>query len=672
VSTMRVLRHNRRWRWASGARGRASSYNWLAAGGAAALGVALSACGDRSRPIEVRIPVDERPTSASSPAPPAISGGTLTVLKDGSSVAVSDADRDRVSIVDLGALTVRHSILLEPGDEPGRSVEDATGNVHVVLRGGGAVVSLDAVTGRVLGRRPVCKGPRGIAFDSAQSLLYVTCVEGRLVTLPAAGGAPTRSLTLAADLRDVLVGSGGKLRLTRFKSAEILDVDPLSFGVQSTRTIAALQTEMTFRLNSSPAGTPVTRPVTLQPHVAWRAAQLPDGRALIAHQLAVLDEVPVESIADEALASPYGGNVGTCNGIVKQAITTVSGADFRTRLISGSPLPVDIAVSSDSQWVAVAHAAPLDPMAPRRSTTVTDESGESFTAWSKASGNGLSIFAMSSVVSGGSCITPRSPSPVTEPVVAVAFALDGRLLAQTREPPALIVLDAATVSPRFSGAPTPAPLLVQLPGESRLDTGHELFHRDSGGGIACASCHPEGDEDSHTWAFVGIGPRRTQALRVGLRDTAPFHWGGDLTGVGDVMAEVFVNRMGGNRQSDARLGTLSEWLFSLKPLPARRDAADPAAVRGRTLFESDVVGCAECHGGPKLTNNETVSIDRAREPLQVPSLVGIAHRSPFMHDGCAPTLDARFTLECGGNEHGNLSSLAATDLSDLVAYLETL
>jgi mono/diheme cytochrome c family protein len=252
----------------------------------------------------------------------------------------------------------------------------------------------------------------------------------------------------------------------------------------------------------------------------------------------------------------------------------------------------------------------------------------------------------------------------SEPVTSVAFAPDGRLLAQTREPPQLLVL---------KDLPWGQPQIVALPGESRLDTGHELFHRDAGGGIACASCHPEGGEDGHTWRFAGTGERRTQPLHVGLRDTAPFHWNGDLPNVGELMSEVFVGRMGGVRENAPRVSAISEWIFSIKAPPAMRDASDEAALRGQQLFGSADVGCASCHSGEKLTNNQSVAIASvAAQKLQVPSLVAVGYRAPFMHNGCAATLTARFDPACGGDLHGNTSALTEAQRADLVAYLESL
>ena len=61
-------------------------------------------------------------------------------------------------------------------------------------------------------------------------------------------------------------------------------------------------------------------------------------------------------------------------------------------------------------------------------------------------------------------------------------------------------------------------------------------------------------------------------------------------------------------------------------------------------------------------------------PLQVPSLLGVGARLPLMHDGCASTLEERFSnTACGGGDkHGTTSKLDAEQLAALVAYLRSL
>ncbi|HKO95150.1 MAG TPA: cytochrome-c peroxidase, partial [Polyangiaceae bacterium] len=59
--------------------------------------------------------------------------------------------------------------------------------------------------------------------------------------------------------------------------------------------------------------------------------------------------------------------------------------------------------------------------------------------------------------------------------------------------------------------------------------------------------------------------------------------------------------------------------------------------------------------------------------FQVPGLLGLALRPPYMHSGCAKTLLERFQPECGGGDaHGKTSQLSEAQKLDLVAYLSSL
>lgn len=90
------------------------------------------------------------------------------------------------------------------------------------------------------------------------------------------------------------------------------------------------------------------------------------------------------------------------------------------------------------------------------------------------------------------------------------------------------------------------------------------------------------------------------------------------------------------------------------------------------MFEDPTVGCADCHAGERLTNNESETVGTGLK-LQVPSLLGVGARAPFMHDGCAVDLTSRFGAYCGGgDDHGKTSQLDAAQIADLVAYLESL
>ena len=129
-------------------------------------------------------------------------------------------------LADLARLQQTGRIELQSGDEPGRLVEDSAGKVHIALRRGGALLTIDprAGAGQIIARRPACAAPRGLAYDAASDRVHLACAGGELVTFAAAGGAALRTLQLEGDLRDVIV-QGSQLLVSRFRSAELLTLD---------------------------------------------------------------------------------------------------------------------------------------------------------------------------------------------------------------------------------------------------------------------------------------------------------------------------------------------------------------------------------------------------------------------------------------------------------------
>ncbi|MGK4005548.1 cytochrome c [Sorangium sp. So ce1036] len=557
-----------------------------------------------------------RSIAVAAEPPPAISGGTLAVSKSAVRAVASDPDRDRVWVVDLEAQRLTAEIVLEKGDEPGRVVEDGAGRFHVALRRGGAVVTLDAGGGKIVDRRAVCPAPRGIAYDASADALHVACLGGELVTLPAGPGAVTRSVRLERDLRDVVV-DGDRLLVSKFRSTELLTV-------AAGGTVSARERLPQFHLFEQ----------RFEPVVAWRTVKLPAGGVAMVHQRALVDPVVIE---------PGGYGSGGCNGsIVHSTVSELGTPLARTgATLPDLILPVDLAVAADGRSYAVVAAGTDEVVVTSPSALDTNvDSGGDRTCAALQLRRGL----------GG------------EPT-AVAFA-GSSLVVQTREPAAIHVLPLDGTS---------AGDVITLPGESRRDTGHEMFHKNPGGPMACASCHPEGGEDSHTWVFDPIGPRRTQLVSGGILQTAPFHWDGDMSDIEALMDEVFERRMGGMQQSRRRVGLVARWIDSLPAPPASQAPDADAVARGEALFHDQAVDCARCHAGAQLTSNESFDVGTGKA-FQVPSLVRIGARAPFMHDGCAATLKDRLVdPACGGGDrHGKTSHLSEAQIDDLVAYLETL
>jgi mono/diheme cytochrome c family protein len=565
--------------------------------------------------------------------PPPIMGGTLLVSRDGSAALVADPERDRVVLVDLVKMSVRNALPTGEGSMPTRLAEDAERRAHIALRGSGELVTLDIASGSELGRRAVCGAPRGVTYDSRFDRVLVVCADdgGQLVELSPdpAQGELARTI-IGEDARDVVPAPNGGLFVSRFRQARLDLLGQDRSLVEGSRPHA-------------PASGSLAQP--FDPGVAWRTQALPDGRAVMVHQRALSGVLPAP--APDAPAVYYGGD---CTTTVVQSGVTLFDKEGQPQTLPGfgglgvAPLPVDVAVSPAGDRIAVVSATggfiyegPTDAALQQDACL---GSGALYAAW-----------------------------PLAQPIAAAYIPNAAALIVQTREPSRL---EIRTIPDDYA-----QPMLIELGGEPRTDSGHALFHGNPEGfvGVPCASCHPEGGEDGHVWEFENIGKRRTQSLAGGILETAPFHWDGDLEDMGAVMDEVFVHRMGGATQDEARIDAIRTWLDALPAAPTRRALDPAAAARGAALFADEEVACASCHSGSLLTNNTTVAVgtDGGRA-FQVPSLRGLAARAPFMHDGCAPTLMDRFTdSTCGGGDaHGKTSQLDEAELRDLVAYLMTL
>jgi mono/diheme cytochrome c family protein len=558
--------------------------------------------------------------------PPPVSGGTLTVLTGGLKAVAADPDRDHVYVVDLAQWKLAFDVALQPGDEPGRVAEGPPGKAFVALRRAGAVVTIDTATGAIAERRAVCAAPRGMAYDAAKGRLHVACAEGVLVTLPASGQTAQRRLALPDDLRDVVIIETGLL-VSRFRSAQVLRLNEAG-AVMATLT--PKPTEEGFEAS-----------------VAWRLRADPGGGAFLFHQMSLATAITIDG--SPAVTMPqhlgtYQSSGGGCGSIVQAAVTMLR--------------PDDAMYTSPSANTALPVDGVYDPLTASAALIDTATRTEAF----------LNVGSVNlvSVTGDPGCgrfeqPTQRLAFPLPADSVATPpgqpIAIDAtpeHLVVQSREPTALWRDDGR---------------VLILSTERHADVGHAIFHA-STRGLACASCHPEGGEDGRVWKFDPIGSRRTISLRGGLTGTEPLHWDGDLPTLGALVEEVWGRRMQAPALADDQIAELRRWIDSLPALP--RVAGDAAVVaRGRALFEDATAACSTCHAGALTTNNTSVDVGTGRS-MQVPSLRGLSWRAPYLHDGCAATLTARFGACGGGDKHGHTSQLTPTQIADLVAYLQSL
>jgi hypothetical protein len=591
-------------------------------------------------------------TKSTSRAYP-ISGGTLMVTRDGKTAVAADPDRAKIFLANLETKEVRQ-VAVEENDEVGRVVEGQAGTAFVVARRGGVVVRVDLATGTAQ-RFPVCNSPRGIAFDNAQSQVRVACASGLLVTLDALTGDVVNKVSVHEgtgtsaivkdDLRDIVLTSKtaalgsvtSKMVITRFRNAEMMTVDPSTGQVLSTK----IATPNNFAGRVGPAT------------LAFRAVgNEQTGGVVVAHQSSSGTQLGT------GLGAYYGGNCG--GSVADTFVTELSDTTGfpATSGLGGATGPLDIAISPSGRRTAIVATGNswslASPQLQTNNPAVMSLQAQRPTLQVVDSSSG-------SVVNAGGCWDSQA-TKLSEPGEAVAVAFDGsnRYIVQYREPAKLILEDQGQLVKQ-----------ILLSTDSRFDTGLALFQVNSGGGIACASCHPEGGVDGHVWKFNELGDRTTQPLQGRVSERAPFHWSGDLAKWDNLIDEVMMKRMSmplkpTTEQSQALLS----WLDTI-PNPNRPDGLDDAAIAsGRAVFMDAKVGCATCHSGAIFSDNQLHDVGTGGT-FVTPTLTGVGSRAPLMHNGCAATLADRFG-PCGGSAHGTTAQLSDTQRADLITFLRSL
>ncbi len=233
--------------------------------------------------------------------------------------------------------------------------------------------------------------------------------------------------------------------------------------------------------------------------------------------------------------------------------------------------------------------------------------------------------------------------------------------------------------------PVPPERIVMAPSSRHSVTvatalGRLLFHsvgdaRIARDGRACASCHPEGRDDSLVWATPD-GPRRSITLAGRVGGTAPYAWNGSESDLRAHLAATFDRLNGAGGLKSVELEALTAYVESLAPPPTPSAVRDAHVQRGADLFASSAVGCAGCHSGAMATDNGHHDVksksdaDRTGE-FNTPSLHLVGGTGPYFHDGRYKTLHDLLVAN-KKDEMGHTSQLSPEDLDALEAYVRTL
>lgn len=206
--------------------------------------------------------------------------------------------------------------------------------------------------------------------------------------------------------------------------------------------------------------------------------------------------------------------------------------------------------------------------------------------------------------------------------------------------------------------------------------------------ISCAVCHFDGMTDGRTWAGFPDGPRNTPSL-LGVGDTLPIHWSGDLDELADVELTIRNIQAGsGLAPGDtldslgpphsglsADLDALAAFMKTLEPLPSPYPSDTAQVASGAQVFGR--LNCQACHAAPAFTDGRLHDVGTGDPALErnshgrgttfdTPTLRGLWLTAPYFHDGTASTLS---DVLATGPVHGVTANLGAGELDDLIAYL---
>lgn len=241
----------------------------------------------------------------------------------------------------------------------------------------------------------------------------------------------------------------------------------------------------------------------------------------------------------------------------------------------------------------------------------------------------------------------------------------------------------ATVGPAAPSA------YAQAPDPATVKAGEALFNDtklSASGAYSCASCHPaNGHTDNKTYIGLEVvadgdpNGRSTPTL-WGTGTRSAYSWAGTAPSLEANIRGIIVNRMKGPEPSPEQLGALATYVRSLHPRPASTIDKDGIPIkgvadnikRGFDLFTGKG-GCGTCHVPPTFDKKDVEDVGSGGK-FKVPALWSVSKTGPWFHDGRYKTLDeaVKFMWEFQTKKAGAPSSPTATELSDLVAYLNAL
>jgi YVTN family beta-propeller protein len=572
----------------------------------------------------------------------------LAVDETGEKAYVALHAADRIAVVDLKAGQVLHEITVGKGPH---DLVQAKGTAHVTCEEDNTLVTVDLAKQVVRQRARVGPSPQGLALSPDATQVFVACRDDSTLRWWPGDAKPWHSSQVPA-WPDRLAWGGYDVGLTGCPTLYVLSAEAGRGTVNRVNAGSRLQSIRNLEL----AGASNLRGL----------AAIKENTLLVAHQRPK-SNVPATQVVQGWV---FTNAISLVEFRPRSTLVRTAVLDEPNRGVAD---PSDVVVAPDGKHVFIAAAG---------ADTVLVMDLEKFENYQRRH-----------------LKSPMGPSPVQDYpsasddlsasrhyiVARLATQANPRRLALSGDGKTLVVsnylADSLTVidAERLQvlrhipvGGCTPDAVRR---GEILFNSGKMTFQ----GQFTCASCHPRGDTDGLNWDLTrdGIGNFKNTKSLLGVKDTAPYGWHGSSPTLADRVRGT-LRTLHRHEPIADEISDLVAYLGSLpppRPLP-QKEADQSALARGRALFEGKG-RCTSCHHRAALDDGQTHDVG-TRGPgdtqahFDTPALRGVARTAPYLHDGCALTLEEVFTKYNPQRRHGAAHTLTKEELADLIVYLKSL
>jgi hypothetical protein len=125
---------------------------------------------------------------------------------------------------------------------------------------------------------------------------------------------------------------------------------------------------------------------------------------------------------------------------------------------------------------------------------------------------------------------------------------------------------------------------------------------------------------------------------------------------------------------------IDAYLQAIKPVPSPYlvdGRLSPAAERGRRVFQSERVGCHQCHPSPLYSDLKSHNVGTRRpnertKRFDTPTLLEVWRTAPYLHDGRYTTISELLLEGRHGLRRGRSHDLNEQEINDLVEFVLSL